>query len=147
MPAEYDSSADEMEAMEAFSEDERNVDLEPSRNKKMANAISKILSSTDTNQPILSQNKGLEKAIDDEKLEGKAKRILAAQRKELDHLARVIPTHEGTDYEKKLRKVGTRGGIYQSFIIVKIDHRWQVLSKETSCLIFGSTALSFKVSF
>jgi len=43
-------------------------------------------------------------------LEAKARKILANEKKKEFELERVIPTFEGAEFEKKLRKVATRGG-------------------------------------
>ncbi|KAJ3050096.1 hypothetical protein HK097_008919 [Rhizophlyctis rosea] len=80
---------------------------------KLANAIAKILSTdvptADEQRPILAKEKHLERSIDEAKLDAKARKIIAAEKKKLADVGRVIPTHATTDYEKKLRKVATRG--------------------------------------
>lgn len=61
-------------------------------------------------QPILARSKGAERKIEDEKLEYKARKVLAAEKKALASKDRVVPDYTTMDYEKKLRKVATRGG-------------------------------------
>ncbi|KND02170.1 uncharacterized protein SPPG_02662 [Spizellomyces punctatus DAOM BR117] len=84
-----------------------------SKSTKMANAIGKILSgdldAKDQNRPILAKQKHIERALDEQKLEAKARKIIAAEKKEKADVGRIIPDHTTTDYEKKLRKVATRG--------------------------------------
>nr|KAJ3422655.1 hypothetical protein HK105_007153 [Polyrhizophydium stewartii] len=63
----------------------------------------------DDSRPILSKKRHFEAAIDEAKLDAKARRILAAERKTKVDLSHVIPDHTTTDYEKKLRKIATRG--------------------------------------
>jgi hypothetical protein len=61
-------------------------------------------------QPILARSKGAERKIEDEKLEYKARKVLAAEKKALASKDRVVPDYTTMEYEKKLRKVATRGG-------------------------------------
>ncbi|CAO3676191.1 unnamed protein product [Umbelopsis vinacea] len=67
------------------------------------------LKGSDKKQPILARSKGAERKIEDEKLEYKARKVLAAEKKALASKDRVVPDYTTMDYEKKLRKVATRG--------------------------------------
>ena len=57
----------------------------------------------------MARSKGVERKIEDEKLDHKARKILSAQKKALKEKGRVIPDYTTFDYEKGLRKVATRG--------------------------------------
>ncbi|KAJ3018913.1 hypothetical protein HKX48_002560 [Thoreauomyces humboldtii] len=107
-----DEDVDDAEADEA---DEDAVGQDPSKTKssKLASAIGKILAGDlglkDENRPILAKQRHLERAIDNEKLEARARKIITAERKQKAEIGHVVPEHTTTDYEKKLRKVATRG--------------------------------------
>lgn len=51
----------------------------------------------------------MERKIEDEKLDYKARKILSAQKKQNKERGRVIPDFTTFEYEKRLRKVATRG--------------------------------------
>ncbi|GAA5814472.1 hypothetical protein MFLAVUS_007969 [Mucor flavus] len=76
-------------------------------------AMTKILGSTltgsDKRQPILARSKGLERKLEDEKLDYKARKIISAEKKALKEKGRIIPDFTTFEYEKRLRKVATRG--------------------------------------
>ncbi|CAO0796575.1 unnamed protein product [Mucor circinelloides] len=78
-----------------------------------SDAMTKILASTltgsDKRQPILARSKGLERKLEDEKLDYKARKIMSAEKKALKEKGRVIPDFTTFEYEKRLRKVATRG--------------------------------------
>jgi len=80
----------------------------------MAEAMSKILGSTlrkaDASTPILARSRGAERKLEEEKMEAKAKKALTNEKKRLANKDRVKPDYTGMEYEKKLRKVATRGG-------------------------------------
>ncbi|KAJ3186253.1 hypothetical protein HDU85_007693 [Gaertneriomyces sp. JEL0708] len=103
--------------LEPGSDDGIEEDKGKSKDAKLANAIGKILagsdtskeSKTDKNRPILSKQKHIEKSIDNEKLEAKARKLIAAEKKKKEDVGRIKPDHSTTDYEKKLRKIATRG--------------------------------------
>ncbi|ORX46236.1 hypothetical protein BCR36DRAFT_298016, partial [Piromyces finnis] len=59
--------------------------------------------------PILAKAKEIEQKIEDEKLDYKARKALTAERKRLEEKDRVIPDFTTFEYEKKLRKLATRG--------------------------------------
>ena len=58
----------------------------------------------------MARSKGTERKIEDEKLEYKARKLLTAEKKAQKERGRVIPDYTSFDYEKRLRKVATRGG-------------------------------------
>lgn len=60
-------------------------------------------------QPILARSKGLERKLEDEKLDYKARKIMSAEKKALKEKGRIIPDFTSFEYEKRLRKVATRG--------------------------------------
>ncbi|KAI7904947.1 Rrp15p-domain-containing protein [Cokeromyces recurvatus] len=75
----------------------------------MTNILASSLSGSDKKQPILARSKGVERKLEDEKLDYKARKILSAQKKALKEKGRVIPDYTTFEYEKRLRKVATRG--------------------------------------
>lgn len=83
----------------------------------MAEAMSKILGSTlrkaDASTPILARSRGAERKLEEEKMEAKAKKAITNEKKRLANKDRVKPDYTGMEYEKKLRKVATRGGRQQ----------------------------------
>lgn len=82
--------------------------------ENMAEAMSKILGSTlrkaDASTPILARSRGAERKLEEEKMEAKAKKAITNEKKRLANKDRVKPDYTGMEYEKKLRKVATRGG-------------------------------------
>ncbi|KAI8984700.1 Rrp15p-domain-containing protein [Mycotypha africana] len=117
--SDLDDEADDLESDEDDEVEEMDVDgLAKKRTNKydteaFSSAMTKILShklsGSDKKQPILARSKGVERKIEDEKLDYKARKILAAQKKAAKEKGRVIPDFTTFDYEKKLRKVATRG--------------------------------------
>ena len=83
---------------------------------KWSNVITQLLGTEETKvipltqRPILSKKRHYEKDIDEAKIEQRAKKILSQERKSKAEIGKVIPSHETTDYEKRLRKVATKGG-------------------------------------
>lgn len=59
----------------------------------------------------MARSKGTERKIEEEKLEYKARKVLAAEKKALKEKGHVIPDYTTFEYEKRLRKVATRGGM------------------------------------
>ncbi|OBZ88323.1 RRP15-like protein [Choanephora cucurbitarum] len=119
-----DESMDENEdadVEESEDDDDDDMDLDNEEVKQpkkysseaFSDAMTKILASSlsgsDKKQPILARSKGVERKIEDEKLDHKARKILSAQKKALKEKGRVIPDYTTFDYEKGLRKVATRG--------------------------------------
>lgn len=76
--------------------------------------MSKILGSTlrkaDASTPILARSRGVERKLEEEKMEAKARKVISSEKKRLANKDRVKPDYTGMEYEKKLRKVATRGG-------------------------------------
>ncbi|KAG9297826.1 hypothetical protein G9A89_000131 [Geosiphon pyriformis] len=76
-------------------------------------AMNKILSSqvkvADKQLPILSRSKGIEKRIDEKRLEYRARKVLNIENKKLASKDRVKGNFTTPDQERKLRKIGTRG--------------------------------------
>ncbi|KAJ3305257.1 hypothetical protein HDV03_001855 [Kappamyces sp. JEL0829] len=85
-------------------------EVEMQKTTKMASVISKILDTeANAKRPVLSLKRKIEADIDEAKLVAKAKKLLSSEKKQKIDVGRVIPDHSTTDYEKKLRKVATRG--------------------------------------
>ncbi|KAI8588730.1 Rrp15p-domain-containing protein [Geranomyces variabilis] len=103
-------------------------DNDPRKTKesKLASAIGKILAgdlgAKDATRPILAKQKHLEQAINNEKLEDKARRVITAEKKKKIEVGHVVPDHTTTDYEKKLRKVATRG-VVKLFNAIRVAQR------------------------
>ncbi|KAL1934402.1 hypothetical protein VTP01DRAFT_6584 [Rhizomucor pusillus] len=110
----FDEEEDEEDMMD-LDEDEVENEKRPKKNSSeaFATAINKILASNlkgnDKKQPILARSKGTERRIADEKLEYKARKVLAAEKKANRERGRIIPDFTTYEYEKRLRKVATRG--------------------------------------
>ncbi|KAI8987053.1 Rrp15p-domain-containing protein [Pilobolus umbonatus] len=117
---DIEESDEEMEGSGESEESEEDDDIpsKPKQPKKysteaFSEAMTKILASSLSGsakrQPILARSKGIERKIEDEKLDYKARKILSAEKRMLKDKGRVIPDFTTYDYEKKLRKVATRG--------------------------------------
>ncbi|GBC08083.1 hypothetical protein RclHR1_00790033 [Rhizophagus clarus] len=61
------------------------------------------------NTPVLSRSKGIERAIDEAKLEYKARKAINMEKKKLASKDRVKGDLATIDYERKLRKIATKG--------------------------------------
>ncbi|KAG0262448.1 Trimeric GatFAB AmidoTransferase(AdT) complex subunit [Linnemannia exigua] len=94
--------------------------------ENMAEAMSKILGSSlrkaDASTPILARSRGAERKIEEEKLEAKARKAISNEKKRLANRDRVKPDYTGMEYEKKLRKVATRG-VVQLFNAIKAQQK------------------------
>ncbi|KAI9312888.1 Rrp15p-domain-containing protein [Dichotomocladium elegans] len=88
----------------------------------MTNILASHLRGADRKNPILARSKGTERKIEDEKLERKARKVLAAEKKALKEKGRVIPDYTTFEYEKRLRKVATRG-VVRLFNAIRIQQR------------------------
>ncbi|KAI8605132.1 Rrp15p-domain-containing protein [Dissophora ornata] len=92
----------------------------------MAEAMSKILGSTlrkaDASQPILARSRGVERKLEEEKMEAKARKAITNEKRRLANKDRVKPEYTGMEYEKKLRKVATRG-VVQLFNAIKTQQK------------------------
>lgn len=86
----------------------------------MTNILGSTLTGGDRKKPILARSKGVERKIEDEKLEYKARKMLTAEKKKLKNQGRVIPDYTSFEYEKRLRKVATRGGKLEIMIITLV---------------------------
>ncbi|KAI8391612.1 Rrp15p-domain-containing protein [Radiomyces spectabilis] len=119
-----ESDADESDADDEDDEDEDEEDDEmdlgededkakKGSSEAFSEAMTKILgrnlSASDKKQPILARARGTERKIEDEKLEYKARKVISAEKKALRSKGRVIPDYTTFEYEKRLRKVATRG--------------------------------------
>lgn len=104
-----------------------------------SDAMTKILASSlkgaDVDQPILARSKNVERKIEDEKLDYKARKILSAQKKAEKERGRVIPDYTTFDYEKKLRKVATRG-------VVKLFNAIRTQQKVTEIAVYDAKSKS-----
>ncbi|KAI9287756.1 Rrp15p-domain-containing protein [Umbelopsis sp. AD052] len=113
MDGDDEFSGAEDDGADAMDQDEEEVRPKKGSSDSFAVAMTKILGSnlkgSDRQQPILARSKGAERKIEDEKLEYKARKLLAAEKKALASKDRIIPDYTTMDYEKKLRKVATRG--------------------------------------
>ncbi|KAH6563310.1 hypothetical protein BASA61_009890 [Batrachochytrium salamandrivorans] len=106
---------------------------------KLASTISKLLApdtapkptakpvkaaalAIDSQRPILSKKRTIEADIDEEKLDAKARKVLSADRKARNEKGRVIPDHTTMTYEKKLKKLATRG-VVQLFNAIRAAQR------------------------
>ncbi|KAH6600383.1 hypothetical protein BASA50_002394 [Batrachochytrium salamandrivorans] len=106
---------------------------------KLASTISKLLApdtapkptakpvkaaalAIDSQRPILSKKRTIEAEIDEEKLDAKARKVLSADRKARNEKGRVIPDHTTMTYEKKLKKLATRG-VVQLFNAIRAAQR------------------------
>ncbi|CAG8433106.1 7777_t:CDS:2 [Ambispora gerdemannii] len=80
---------------------------------EFAESMNKILSSQvktiNQKAPILSRSKGIEKRIDEERLEYRARKALNAEKKKFAAKDRVPADYNTADHERKLKKVATRG--------------------------------------
>ncbi|KAI9260472.1 Rrp15p-domain-containing protein [Phascolomyces articulosus] len=94
-------------------DDESKNTKKKNSSEAFSEAMTKILASSltgsDRKQPIMARSKGTERKIEDEKLEYKARKLLTAEKKAQKERGRVIPDYTSFDYEKRLRKVATRG--------------------------------------
>ncbi|KAF9297909.1 Trimeric GatFAB AmidoTransferase(AdT) complex subunit [Mortierella antarctica] len=116
------SDADDFEGMPAAAKKVSKKHTE----ENMAEAMSKILGSTlrkaDASTPILARSRGAERKLEEEKMEAKAKKAITNEKKRLANKDRVKPDYTGMEYEKKLRKVATRG-VVQLFNAIKAQQK------------------------
>ncbi|KAJ3273498.1 Molybdate-anion transporter [Terramyces sp. JEL0728] len=86
------------------------AEIEEGKTTKLSSVISKILETgAKTNRPVLSLKRKIEKDIDEEKLEERAKKLLTTDKKKEKDVGRIIPDNSDLDYEKSLRKMATKG--------------------------------------
>ncbi|KAJ1853355.1 pre-60S ribosomal particles component [Coemansia sp. RSA 1722] len=123
---DHSSSAEESDYDEMTQARKKAAKLIGSKKRKTADAeeFSNILSAIldqdarDQSAPIMAKDKTRENQIKEEKLEYRARKALAAERKALKDKDRIVPTLENFDYERKLRKVATKG-VIKLFNVVK----------------------------
>ncbi|RCH86265.1 hypothetical protein CU097_007331 [Rhizopus azygosporus] len=147
--ADIEDSSDEEEEEEEEDEfDEVELKKASKKTKKysaeaFSDAMTKILASSltgaDKKQPILARSKGVERKIEDEKLDYKAQKILSAQKKAAKEKGRVIPDYTSFEYEKRLRKVATRG-------VVKLFNAIRTQQKVTEVAVQSVTNKSKTLS-
>ncbi|KAJ1936960.1 hypothetical protein GGF37_005402, partial [Kickxella alabastrina] len=97
-----------------------------SRKRKTADAeefstiLSSILGQDARNEsaPIMAKDKTRENQLKEELLDYRARKALAAERRMQRDKDRVVPSMVGFDYERKLRKVATKG-VIKLFNVVK----------------------------
>ncbi|KAG1057398.1 hypothetical protein G6F46_000716 [Rhizopus delemar] len=138
---------DEEDEDDEFDEDELQRSDKPRKKKysaeafssAMTNILASSLTGADKKQPILARSKGVERKIEDEKLDYKARKILSAQKKAEKERGRVIPDYTTFDYEKKLRKVATRG-------VVKLFNAIRTQQKMTEVAVRDVTSKSKTLS-
>ncbi|KAJ1805807.1 pre-60S ribosomal particles component, partial [Coemansia sp. RSA 2598] len=120
------SSAEESDYDDMAQARKKAAKLVGSKKRKTADAeeFSNILSSIldqdarDQSAPIMAKDKTRENQIKEEKLEYRARKALTAERKALKDKDRVVPTMQNFDYERKLRKIATKG-VIKLFNVVK----------------------------
>ncbi|KAI8086094.1 Rrp15p-domain-containing protein [Halteromyces radiatus] len=129
MEADVESSDDDMNNS---SSDDMDLDDTTEQTKKsgsatafseaMTNILGSTLTGSDRKQPILARSKGTERKLEDEKLEYKTRKMLAAEKKKRKDQGRVIPDYTSFEYEKRLRKVSTRG-VVKLFNAIRTQQR------------------------
>lgn len=105
---------------------------------------------TPTTAPILSRRKAVERDIEEEELEKKAKKILRAQIREAQDAMHVSNANlpETLNYERSLRKLATRGVVhlFNSIRTAQISKEEEALSKRQAKLdqVYDSLPLASK---
>lgn len=105
---------------------------------------------TPTTAPILSRRKAVERNIEEEELEKKAKKILRAQIREAQDAMHVSNANlpETLNYERSLRKLATRGVVhlFNSIRTAQISKEEEALSKRQAKLdqVYDSLPLASK---
>ncbi|RUP49975.1 Rrp15p-domain-containing protein [Jimgerdemannia flammicorona] len=159
--ADDDFSGDENESVEEENMEgvERPVKTKIKREdpESFANAMSKILGShlkahdkvvripgsfpflfSIPLQPILVRSKGAERKIEEEKLEYKARKTLTAEKRRLAAKDCIVPDGSTIEYEKKLRKVATRG-VVKLFNAIRMQ---QKMTEEAVTLASSKSKIS-----
>ncbi|KAG2219226.1 hypothetical protein INT45_004586 [Circinella minor] len=106
---EYDDPMEEDEDNGKGSNNGKKKNSSEAFSEAMTKILASNLTGSDRKQPIMARSKGTERKIEDEKLEYKARKLLTAEKKAQKERGRVIPDYTTFDYEKRLRKVATRG--------------------------------------
>ncbi|KAJ3260774.1 Molybdate-anion transporter [Boothiomyces macroporosus] len=109
------------------------AEVEEGKTTKLSSVISKILETgVKTDRPVLSLKRKIEKDIDEEKLEERAKKLLSTDKKREKDIGRVIPDNTDLDYEKSLRKMATKGGIFDVIVVVQLFNALRAAQKSVS---------------
>ncbi|RKP38493.1 Rrp15p-domain-containing protein, partial [Dimargaris cristalligena] len=91
-----------------------------------ASAINHILGTKltthDRKAPIMVRNRGVERKLNEHKLEDAARRVLSLERRKMASRDRVVADFSNAEYEKSLRKVATRG-VVRLFNAIKNQQR------------------------
>ncbi|CAO3617039.1 unnamed protein product [Cunninghamella blakesleeana] len=103
----------------------------------MTNILGSTLTGVDCKKPILARSKGVERKIEDEKLEYKARKMLTAEKKKLKNQGRVIPDYTTFEYEKRLRKVATRG-VVKLFNAIRTQQKVTEVAVEEATITRGT---------
>ncbi|KAI8331942.1 Rrp15p-domain-containing protein [Chlamydoabsidia padenii] len=135
MEADVESSDNESDDMDLDTDtkDTKRKDTSEAFSEAMTNILGSALTGSDRKQPILARSKGTERKLEDEKLEYKTRKMLAAEKKKLKSQGRVIPDFTSFEYEKRLRKVSTRG-------VVKLFNAIRTQQKVTEVAVEQATA-------
>ncbi|KAJ2745418.1 pre-60S ribosomal particles component [Coemansia sp. BCRC 34301] len=88
--------------------------------EEFSNVLAAILNqdSRDTKAPIMAKDRTRENQIKEELINYRARKALVDEKRMLLNKDRVIPTLENFEYERKLRKVATRG-VIKLFNVIK----------------------------
>ncbi|KAJ1555591.1 hypothetical protein HK405_015944 [Cladochytrium tenue] len=87
-------------------------------------------------RPILSKRPGVERRLDEDKLEARAARLLAAERKRRrEGMAHVALASATDDFEKRLRRVATRG-------VVKLFNAIRTAQKSADVVMEGTVQVN-----
>lgn len=110
------SSSSDVKAVNQTKRKVKRVDDPASFSNAMQKILSSHLKAGDRNAPILSRSRGPERALDDAKLEAKAKRLLRQEKKQMEETGRVKNVLDDQEdvgasiaLEKVLRKTAQRG--------------------------------------
>ncbi|KAJ2156157.1 pre-60S ribosomal particles component [Coemansia sp. RSA 552] len=132
-PADSDSSNSDSDQSQATTDAESDYDeltrkkiKGPKRRNKVdeGDAFSAALASildqdtSATSAPIMTKNRVREQQLREEKLNYRARKALLEERRAILDKDRVVPTMQGFDHERKLRKTATRG-VIKLFNVVK----------------------------
>jgi hypothetical protein len=100
------------------SDTEAKIDRKQPESQNIPSIFSQLLNQKVDETPILAFRKEIEKKLEDEKIERKAKRQLLQEKRALREKDHKLPAVETMNYEKKLRKVATKG-VVQLFNAIK----------------------------
>lgn len=114
-----DSLADETHYLD-HGHPEEDLHSNPSVSAGMGDVMSKLLRTNAPAEPILSKRRAVERRLEEEALERRARALVRQEAKEARDAAHTIPSLDNN--EKELRKVATRG-VVQLFNAI---HRHQV---------------------